>query len=78
MKNDLPKRKPNRLKGFDYSASGAYFITICIQNKIQCLSKVVGRGLAPAEIQLTEYGKIAKNNYYLWKKDIAIFVFANM
>ena len=27
MKNDLPKRKPNRLKIFDYSSDGAYFIT---------------------------------------------------
>lgn len=60
MKNDLPKRKPNRLKGFDYASDGAYFITVCTKNKIRCLSKVVGRGLAPAEIQLTEYGKIAE------------------
>lgn len=57
---NFKKRKVLRLKGFDYSASGAYFITICIQNKIHCLSKIVGRGLAPAEIQLTEYGKIAE------------------
>lgn len=57
---NFKKRKVLRLKGFDYSASGAYFITICIQNKIHCLSKIVGRGLAPAEIHLTEYGKIAE------------------
>jgi len=25
----LPKRKNNRLKGYDYSTPGAYFITIC-------------------------------------------------
>lgn len=25
-------RKPNRLKGYDYSADGAYFITLCTQN----------------------------------------------
>ncbi|MHB1456530.1 MAG: transposase [Armatimonadota bacterium] len=26
---DLPKRKPNRLKNYDYSRNGMYFITIC-------------------------------------------------
>ena len=25
---DLPKRKPTRLKNYDYSQNGAYFITI--------------------------------------------------
>ena len=29
----LPKRKPTRLKGYDYSTPGAYFITICTQNR---------------------------------------------
>lgn len=31
----LPNRKPTRLKGYDYSASGAYFVTICTQNREQ-------------------------------------------
>lgn len=58
---DLPKRKPTRLKGFDYSTIGAYFITICVKERKQLLSKiVVGQGLAPAENRLTVYGKIAQ------------------
>ncbi len=28
-----PKRKPNRLKNYDYSQSGIYFITICTKDK---------------------------------------------
>lgn len=28
-----PKRKPNRLKHYDYSQNGIYFITICTKNK---------------------------------------------
>ena len=32
---ELPKRKPTRLKGYDYSLPGAYFITICTQNRKQ-------------------------------------------
>lgn len=65
---NLRKRKTIRLKGFDYSANGAYFITICTQNKVCCLSKVVGRGLAPAETQLTEYGKIAEEQLFSLEK----------
>ena len=42
MKNELIKRKPNRLKDFDYSANGAYFVTICTKDKKCILSKIVG------------------------------------
>jgi len=42
MKKDLPERKPTRLKGYDYSTPGAYFITICIKDRKQLLSKIVG------------------------------------
>ncbi len=38
----LPKRKPARLKGYDYSTPGAYFITICVKDRKQLLSKIVG------------------------------------
>ena len=31
---ELPKRKPTRLKGYDYSASGMYFLTVCIKNRV--------------------------------------------
>ena len=42
---ELPKRKSTRLKGYDYSQNGAYFITICTHNK-QCILSdiVVGEG----------------------------------
>ena len=39
---DLPKRKPTRLNGYDYSTPGAYFITICVKDRKQLLSKIVG------------------------------------
>ena len=38
MENELPKRKPNRLGGFDYNSSGAYFITICTKDRKGILS----------------------------------------
>ena len=57
---ELPKRKNPRLKDFDYSTSGAYFITICTKNMKHYLGAItVGRGLAPAENNLSVYGKIA-------------------
>ena len=39
--NNLPKRKNIRLKNFDYSKQGAYFITICTQNKKYLLSNII-------------------------------------
>ena len=44
----LQTRKPNRLKNYDYSQNGAYFITICTKDRKEILSQViVGEGLAP-------------------------------
>jgi len=39
---DLPERKPNRTESYDYSQNGAYFITICTQNRKPVLSNIVG------------------------------------
>lgn len=36
MSRELPKRRPLRLKGFDYSGAGTYFLTICTHGH-QCL-----------------------------------------
>ncbi len=61
---DLPKRKPTRLKGYDYSATGAYFVTICTHNRKGLLSEIiVGTGVldGPKNI-LTDYGEIANKH----------------
>lgn len=39
---ELPKRKKIRLEGFDYSSYGAYFVTLCINNKNKILWRNVG------------------------------------
>ena len=65
MENNLPKRKHPRLNRYDYSTAGAYFITICTQNRRCLLSRIVGWGLAPAEIQYTAYGEIAQEQLLL-------------
>ena len=39
---ELPKRKKNRLENYDYSKTGAYFITICTKDKQKLFSEIVG------------------------------------
>ena len=41
----LPQRKPNRLKQYDYSSHGAYFVTICTESRKNTLCNTVGDGL---------------------------------
>ncbi len=69
---ELPKRKDLRLKQYDYSSAGAYFITICIKDRIRLLSdiiKPVGVGAHDdpinsanydLQIRLTDTGKITE------------------
>ena len=57
---NLPERKPTRLKGYDYSQNGYYFITICTHNRKRILSDIiVGEGFPLP--QLIEDGKILEN-----------------
>ena len=57
----LPNRKPTRLKNYDYSQSGYYFITICTHNKQKLLCDIVGGDVlyTPFKIHLKKYGLIA-------------------
>ena len=42
---ELPTRKQNRLKEYDYSAPNAYFITICTEKRKNLFWMDVGRSL---------------------------------
>ena len=67
-KIELPERKHPRLDTYDYGSKGAYFLTLCTQNRRCVLSYIVGRGLAPAEtegIVYTSFGKIAERQLQL-------------
>ena len=56
---NLPKRKPNRLRNYTYDTPGAYFITICTENKKCILWERVGASIArPQTFQLSSCGKI--------------------
>ncbi len=44
-------RRSIRLRGYDYSQAGAYFITICTHNR-ECLFGAVGAGSKPALVRI--------------------------
>ena len=56
--NDLPKRKPIRIKNYDYSSPGAYFITICTADKTPILWNV---GAATCRPNLSNTGQVVEN-----------------
>ena len=58
---ELPKRKHPRLKEYDYSRVGAYFITICTHNRENSLSNIVGAIHESPENKLTNAGKIVEH-----------------
>lgn len=53
----LPQRKDIRLKNYDYSQVGYYFVTICTNDKYKLLSNIVGGGFhATPKTELTAIG----------------------
>ena len=61
--NKKPFRKRNRIKDYNYSLNGAYFITICTKDRKRILGDIVGDALlgVPA-LQLTETGEIVRRH----------------
>jgi len=49
----LPKRRSLRLKAFDYTQSGAYFVTVCTQGKNDLFGTIVD-----GQMQATEFGRV--------------------
>jgi len=50
---DLPERKSIRLKDYNYSQAGYYFITICVNDRKNLLGDIID-----GQLSLSEYGKI--------------------
>ena len=59
---ELPNRKPNRIDEYDYNQNGAYFVTICTQDRRKILSRIiVGDGAHDVpKVALTQMGEIAQ------------------
>ena len=47
-----------RLKGYDYSQAGAYFVTVCVQNRECLFGDVVDGGM-----RVDEHGRIAVESW---------------
>lgn len=62
---EMQQRKHPRLKYYDYSLPGCYYVTIHMERGVPVLSSV-GRGLAPVGIvvHLTPLGKIARQQLF--------------
>ena len=65
---NLHHRKSIRLKGYDYSQEGLYFITVCIHNRKCLFGEIFGADMVwvknfqpPQEMILNETGKIAND-----------------
>lgn len=54
--SEIHHRYSIRLKGYDYSQAGAYFVTVCIKNR-ECLLGNIANG----EVQLNRAGNMVKN-----------------
>lgn len=80
MNQDFFKNKfrilSNRLQNWDYSDSGWYYITVCVKNRICCLSKINNR-----KIYLSKYGEIIKQEWVkssIIRKNVVIDEFTVM
>ena len=51
-------RRSIRLKGYDYTSPGSYFVTICVQDRECVLSEVMD-----GEMQLSDWGRIAAESW---------------
>lgn len=61
---ELPTRKQIRLKRYDYSQQGCYFVTVCAQNRECIFGNIVGVGRDRPEMVLNELGKITQ---FVWE-----------
>ena len=61
---DLPKRRPNRLKGYDYSQAGYYYVTVCTKGRKELFWKQERAGLGPAPTpRLNQLGRIVADTW---------------
>jgi putative transposase len=47
MRNSDRRRRSLRLRGYDYGAAGAYFVTICTQDRACLFGEVIGGSMRP-------------------------------
>ena len=62
MNKELPKRKKIRLENYNYSSAGAYFVTVCTQDRKKLFwsdnTNVVADTIGPKKVELSSAGEI--------------------
>ena len=69
--SDIHRRRSTRLKGYDYTQPGAYFVTFCSYQRDESFSKVVN-----GEVQLSSLGRIVREEWFRSaeiRKEIQLF-----
>ena len=59
MSRELHRRRSIRLKGYDYTQPGAYFVTICTHGRAMLFGRVVD-----GEMALNAYGEIVREEWF--------------
>ena len=72
---ELPKRKPNRLKDYDYRKAGTYFVTVCAKGRNEIFGEIVGATvLGRPHTKLSDLGAIIETAIkYYHANGIAVF-----
>jgi len=76
LKKFVYRRKPLRLRGYDYSKTGFYFVTICTKDR-ECLFG----GVVDKKMRINEFGKIITQEWFrtpFIRKNIALDAFVVM
>lgn len=61
---NIHNRRSIRLKGYDYSQAGLYFITLCCQNREHLFGEIID-----GKMILNEAGEMIDKNYYQLEKN---------
>jgi len=78
---EIHHRRSIRLRGYDYSRNGAYFVTICSWNRECLFGSITGVKSGKPEMVLNEYGEIVRDEWSrtaLIRKEIDIDEFIVM
>ena len=74
--NELPNRKNIRIENYDYSAPGAYFITVCTANREKIFwSDRRGELRSPANVPLSDIGIIIDNEIKKGRQSAACLIY---
>jgi REP element-mobilizing transposase RayT len=55
---ELPNRKPNRLRNYDYSQRGIYYVTICTKDRAELFGTVGATVPGRPNVELSDMGNI--------------------